>query len=51
MEQIKIAVIGLSYIGLPFARLFSIKYETVDHDVNHRRVEALMKGDDTIARN
>ena len=27
MENIKIAVIGLGYVGLPLARLFSTKYE------------------------
>ena len=29
MDQIKIAVIGLGYVGLPLARLFSTKYKTV----------------------
>ena len=31
MEQIKIAVIGLGYVGLPLARLFSTKYKTVGY--------------------
>ena len=35
MENVKIAVIGLGYVGLPLARLFSTKYETVGFDMNH----------------
>ena len=34
MKDIKIAVIGLGYVGLPFARLFSTKYKTVGFDLN-----------------
>lgn len=49
MEQkdIKIAVIGLGYVGLPLARLFSTKYKTVGFDMNQTRVDALMQGHDT----
>lgn len=46
MENIKIAVIGLGYVGLPLARLFSTKYKTVGFDMNSIRVEALMAGHD-----
>lgn len=46
MENIKIAVIGLGYVGLPLARLFSTKYETVGFDMNCARVDALMAGHD-----
>ena len=46
MEKIKIAVIGLGYVGLPLARLFSTKYETIGYDLNRHRVEALMNGHD-----
>ena len=46
MEQIKIAVIGLGYVGLPLARLFSTKYKTVGFDMNQSRVDALMSGHD-----
>lgn len=46
MEHIKIAVIGLGYVGLPLARLFSTKYKTVGFDMNQRRVNALMEGHD-----
>lgn len=46
MKEIKIAVIGLGYVGLPLARLFSTKYKTVGFDMNPARVEALMAGHD-----
>ena len=47
MEKvIKIAVIGLGYVGLPLARLFSTKYKTVGFDMNQRRVDSLMTGHD-----
>lgn len=47
MKTIKIAVIGLGYVGLPLARLFSTKYETVGFDLNQARVDTLMSGHDT----
>lgn len=46
MERTKICVIGLGYVGLPLARLFSTKYETVGFDMNPARVNALMSGHD-----
>lgn len=46
MNTIKIAVIGLGYVGLPLARLFSTKYTTVGFDMNPNRVAALMAGHD-----
>jgi len=45
-KEIKIAVIGLGYVGLPLARLFSTKYKTVGFDMSQRRVDALMSGHD-----
>ena len=45
-KDIRICVIGLGYVGLPLARLFSTKYPTVGFDMNPRRVEALMAGHD-----
>lgn len=45
----KIAVIGLGYVGLPLARLFSTKYPVVGFDINRKRVDGLKKGhDDTL---
>ena len=46
MKETKICVIGLGYVGLPLARLFSTKYETVGFDMNEARVKALMGGHD-----
>ena len=46
MKDIKICVIGLGYVGLPLARLFSTKYPTVGFDMNQNRVDALMSGHD-----
>lgn len=44
--EYKIGVIGLGYVGLPLARLFSTKYKTVGYDFNQERVDALMAGHD-----
>lgn len=46
VKEIKICVIGLGYVGLPLARLFSTKYPTVGFDMNAKRCEALMAGHD-----
>lgn len=46
MDDIKIALIGLGYVGLPLARLFSTKFTTVGFDMNQARVDALMTGHD-----
>ena len=46
MDAVKIAVIGLGYVGLPLARLFSTKYPTVGFDMNKARVDALKAGHD-----
>lgn len=45
-KQTKICVVGLGYVGLPLARLFSTKYETVGYDMNVARVDELMSGID-----
>lgn len=42
----KICVIGLGYVGLPLARLFSTRYPTIGYDVNVDRVKELMSGHD-----
>lgn len=47
MNTTKICVIGLGYVGLPLARLFSTKYETVGFDMNANRCAALMAGHDS----
>ncbi|WP_281922744.1 nucleotide sugar dehydrogenase [Flavobacterium collinsii] len=45
--NIKIAVIGLGYVGLPLARLFATKYAVVGFDINQERVSSLKLGTDT----
>ena len=47
LKDIRIAVIGLGYVGLPLARLFSTRYETVGFDTCQERVDTLMSGHDT----
>ena len=46
MKETKICVIGLGYVGLPLARLFSTKFKTVGFDMNAKRCDALMAGHD-----
>ena len=46
MKETKICVIGLGYVGLPLARLFSTKYKTIGFDMNQKRCDALMAGHD-----
>jgi len=45
--DIKIAVIGLGYVGLPLARLFATQYSVAGFDINQSRVEALKLGNDS----
>ncbi len=44
--SIKIAVIGLGYVGLPLARLFATQYNVVGFDINQRRIDELRQGKD-----
>lgn len=46
MNTIKIAVIGLGYVGLPLARLFATRYPVVGYDKKQSRVDSLKKGED-----
>lgn len=46
IKETKICVIGLGYVGLPLARLFSTKYPTTGFDMNQGRVDALNAGHD-----
>lgn len=46
MQEIKIGVIGLGYVGLPLARLFATKYPVIGFDVKEDRVKELMSGFD-----
>ena len=46
-KEIKVAVIGLGYVGLPLARLFSTKYKTVGFELSQSRVDELLSGHDS----
>ncbi|RAR47248.1 nucleotide sugar dehydrogenase [Flavobacterium lacus] len=45
--SIKIAVIGLGYVGLPLSCLFATKYPVVGFDINKKRVAELTSGIDS----
>ena len=47
LSEIRICVVGLGYVGLPLARLFSTKYPTIGFDLKADRVAALMQGHDS----
>lgn len=47
MKDIKIAIIGLGYVGLPLARLFATKYPVVGFDINQGRIDELREGHDS----
>ena len=46
-KEVKIAVIGLGYVGLPLARLFATKYPVVGFDINQNRISELRSGTDS----
>ena len=49
--NIKLAVIGLGYVGVPLAVQFGMKYDTVGFDVKKERLDMLKSGrDDTLER-
>src|SRR6056297_3632187 len=45
-EKIKIAIIGLGYVGLPLALEFAKKFQTIGFDINPRRIAELSEGHD-----
>ena len=45
-EEIRLAVIGLGYVGLPLAVEFGKKRDVIGFDVNHQRISELKKGND-----
>ena len=46
LENLKIAVIGLGYVGLPLAVEFGKKFSTVGFDINRKRIDELRSGND-----
>ncbi|OQD43075.1 UDP-N-acetyl-D-galactosamine dehydrogenase [Croceivirga radicis] len=47
MNNHKIAVIGLGYVGLPLARLFATKFPVIGFDINTDRIQELQNGTDS----
>jgi UDP-N-acetyl-D-glucosamine/UDP-N-acetyl-D-galactosamine dehydrogenase len=47
MENTKIAIIGLGYVGLPLAVEFAKKFPVIGFDINQGRVDELTKGHDS----
>jgi UDP-N-acetyl-D-glucosamine/UDP-N-acetyl-D-galactosamine dehydrogenase len=47
MSKIKIAIIGLGYVGLPLAVEFGKKFNTLGFDINVNRISELSKGLDS----
>lgn len=45
-KTIKIAIIGLGYVGLPLAHAFAEKYPVIGFDINYTRIEELKNGYD-----
>ena len=46
MNKLKIAIVGLGYVGLPLARLFATKYPVIGFDIKAKRVKELKSGVD-----
>jgi UDP-N-acetyl-D-galactosamine dehydrogenase len=46
MDDTKIAIVGLGYVGLPLAVEFGKKLDTVGFDINQKRIEDLKNGID-----
>ncbi|MGB1261978.1 MAG: Vi polysaccharide biosynthesis UDP-N-acetylglucosamine C-6 dehydrogenase TviB [Cognaticolwellia sp.] len=46
LNDIKVAVIGLGYVGLPLAVEFGKKYQTLGFDINQARIAELNSGTD-----
>lgn len=47
LSEVKIAVIGLGYVGLPLAVEFSKKYPVLGFDINGSRIDELSSGKDS----
>src|SRR5690606_10500831 len=46
LQDIKLAIIGLGYVGLPLAVEFGRRREVVGFDINQKRIEELKAGND-----
>ena len=52
--EFKVAIVGLGYVGMPLACLFSKKYDTIGYDINPTKIAMLenvkISEDKTLAR-
>lgn len=46
LSQVKIAIIGLGYVGLPLAVAFGTRAETLGFDIDQQRIDELKRGVD-----
>lgn len=46
LDELRIGIIGLGYVGLPLAVEFAKKYPTIGFDINQQRVNELTAGND-----
>ena len=46
LAELKIAIIGLGYVGLPLAVEFGKKSSVIGFDINHSRIDELRRGED-----
>lgn len=47
LDDLRMAVIGLGYVGLPLAVEFGRRFDTVGFDINERRLDELRRGHDS----
>lgn len=47
LNDVKVAIIGLGYVGLPLAVEFGKKYQTLGFDINQARIKELQSGTDS----
>ncbi len=47
LNDVKVAIIGLGYVGLPLAVEFGKKYQTLGFDINQSRINELQSGTDS----
>jgi UDP-N-acetyl-D-galactosamine dehydrogenase len=48
-NNLKIAIIGLGYVGLPLAVEFGKHYSTIGFDLNQQRIQELKAGEELQA--
>jgi len=47
LDDLKIAIVGLGYVGLPLAVEFGRIRDVIGFDINQARIDALLRGEDT----